>query len=99
MPAVRLLRLSEVMRLVGLRRSVIYQRVRHDTFPKPRKVGRATVWREDELTRWINALPLVGSNAVKNPPPGSGSGGASAALQRTSRRARRGAVQEATRES
>ncbi|MEJ6008796.1 AlpA family transcriptional regulator [Novosphingobium aquae] len=50
----RLLRLPEVMRRVGLKRSAIYQRMSDGRFPKSRLLGtRCTVWVESEIEQWI----------------------------------------------
>jgi len=51
---VRLLRLPDVMRITGLRRSSIYDMVRAGTFPQAiplTKVARA--WSEAEVQEWI----------------------------------------------
>ena len=50
----RLLRMPEVQRLTGLRRSAIYEQMRHGTFPQSVKVGpRATTWSEASIQAWI----------------------------------------------
>lgn len=50
----RLIRLPEVMRIVGLRRSAIYQRVAAGTFPPPVSIGaRAVAWASDAIDAWI----------------------------------------------
>ena len=54
----RLLRLPEVERLTALRRSAIYARIAQGKFPPPLRISdRCSVWREDEIRDWINALP------------------------------------------
>jgi prophage regulatory protein len=51
--AQRLLRLKEVMTMVGLRRSAIYQYVSEGRFPAPIKVGiRGVRWKLSELLAW-----------------------------------------------
>ena len=53
----RLLRLPEVMRRVGLKRSAIYQRMSEGRFPKSRSLGyRCTVWVEAEVEDWIRSV-------------------------------------------
>ena len=53
----RLLRLPEVMRRVGLKRSAIYQRMSEGRFPKSRSLGgKCTVWVEAEIDAWINSV-------------------------------------------
>lgn len=52
----RLIRLSEVIEIVGLCRSAIYQRMNAGSFPKLVKLGRASRWHEDEVRAWVGAL-------------------------------------------
>ena len=51
------LRLAEVLRRVGLSKPKVYRLMKEDNFPRPRKVGRASLWRNDEIDRWIRSLP------------------------------------------
>ena len=54
----RLLRLPDVLKITGLKKSTIYEGAKNGTFPKPLRVGlRAVAWRQDELQQWINDLP------------------------------------------
>jgi prophage regulatory protein len=51
----RLLRLRDVERFAGIRRTQIYQHVQDGTFPRPIKItdgGRAIAWPEEELVAW-----------------------------------------------
>lgn len=51
----RLLRISEVMAIVGKGRSSIYKGVSDGTFPKPVKVTpRTSAWVESEVQEWID---------------------------------------------
>lgn len=51
----RLIRLPEVERLCGLRRSAIYTRIRAGHFPKQVSIGKnSTAWIEAEVQDWIN---------------------------------------------
>jgi prophage regulatory protein len=53
----RLLRLPEVMRRVGLKRSAIYQRMSEGKFPKSRSLGvKCAVWVESEISAWIKGI-------------------------------------------
>lgn len=53
----RLLRLPEVIRRVGLRRSAIYQRMSEGRFPKCRSLGpKCSVWVEAEINAWIDSV-------------------------------------------
>jgi prophage regulatory protein len=49
-----LLRLGDVQRRVGLRRSTIYDLVRRGAFPPPIRLGcRCSAWVGVEVDRWI----------------------------------------------
>ena len=53
-PAVRFVRLPEVMARTGLSRSTIYVRVAEGRFPKPVPLGARSVgWIESELEEWV----------------------------------------------
>ena len=53
----RLIRLPEVMRRVGLKRSSIYQRMSEGRFPKSRSLGpKCAVWVEAEVDAWISEV-------------------------------------------
>ncbi len=54
-PAVRFVRLPEVMERTGLSRSTIYVRVAEGRFPKPVPLGARSVgWIESELDEWFS---------------------------------------------
>ena len=51
----RLLRLPEVQRLTGLRRSAIYEQMQKGIFPRSVKAGpRAATWSEAAIQTWIS---------------------------------------------
>src|SRR5215469_6644588 len=51
---VRILRLPEVMSIVGLRRAHIYQMLRAGSFPRRVKIGvRAVGWIDREVHAWV----------------------------------------------
>lgn len=53
--SLRLLRLREVMQVVGLKKSTIYNMIKQGTFPKPIKISsRAVAWLADAIMTWIN---------------------------------------------
>lgn len=53
-PPGRLLRLPEVQRMTGLRRSAIYDHMQRGVFPKSAKAGaRITAWSEAAIQAWI----------------------------------------------
>lgn len=54
LPADRLLRLCDVERLVGLKKTAIYAGIKNQTFPACIKLGpRAAAWPESEIQAWI----------------------------------------------
>ena len=62
--AVRLLKITEVSKLVGLAVPTLWEHCRKGMFPSPVKItSRATRWRSDEVEAWINALPRSRSAA------------------------------------
>lgn len=51
-----LLRLPEVERRTGLKRSAIYLRIERNEFPRPiRLTDKAVAWTDSEITHWIHA--------------------------------------------
>jgi prophage regulatory protein len=54
----RFLRMPDLIKLVGIKRTVIYERIKNGTFPKPVQIGaRAVTWDEEGLAKWQNDLP------------------------------------------
>lgn len=51
-----LLRLAEVMKRVGLRKTAIYAAIDRGEFPKPCKIGLSSRWPESEIEAYIEAL-------------------------------------------
>jgi prophage regulatory protein len=53
-----MLRLPDVERATGLRRSAIYHRIQLGQFPAPVRISsRCSVWPADEIAGWLAALP------------------------------------------
>lgn len=52
----KLIRLPEVLARVPLRTTALYAKIKANEFPAPVKVGRTSMWRDDELTDWIDKL-------------------------------------------
>lgn len=51
-----LLRLPEVIRRVGLRRSAIYAAIKEGHFPRPvRLTKRAVGWASSDIDRWVSS--------------------------------------------
>jgi prophage regulatory protein len=56
LPERRFLRLSDVIRLVGLSKTSIYNAEKAGTFPARRKIGiRAVRWDSREIDRWMRS--------------------------------------------
>ncbi len=49
---VRFLRRDDVLQLVGLSKSKMYEMIRSAQFPAPRKIGSTSVWVESEIAAW-----------------------------------------------
>ena len=57
-PHVYVVRMRQLVTLVGLSRSTIYVLVSKGRFPVPIRLGdKAVGWRIDELEQWVNARP------------------------------------------
>jgi len=56
-----LLKFETVAAKVQLSRKSIYDKIRNNQFPKPRKLGRASRWIESEINDWIQLLPTSAS--------------------------------------
>lgn len=51
------LRLPDVIKKVGIKRTAIYERIKAGTFPEPIQLGpRAVAWDEEELAQWQENL-------------------------------------------
>ncbi len=58
--SLRILRLPEVIRRVGLRRASIYLHISKGSFPKPISLGaRAVGWLESKIDGWIGRIRAV----------------------------------------
>jgi prophage regulatory protein len=50
----RIIKLTEVIRITGLSRSSIYRKINEKSFPAPVSLGHKAVgWVEDEVLQWI----------------------------------------------
>ncbi|WP_201302593.1 helix-turn-helix transcriptional regulator [Sphingomonas sp. T1] len=55
----RLLRRQEVLDRVGLSRSLVYQMMKDNRFPRPLRLGkRAVAWSEAAINEWVANRPL-----------------------------------------
>jgi prophage regulatory protein len=52
--AQRILRREEVLRLIGLKKSALYELMAQGHFPRPMKLGeRAVGWRAGDVAAWL----------------------------------------------
>ncbi|RQZ14053.1 AlpA family phage regulatory protein [Burkholderia sp. Bp9031] len=52
----RLLRLRQVLEMVGLGKTTIYAMMKDGTFPRPRHVRGLSLWVESEVQGWISSV-------------------------------------------
>jgi len=50
----RLLNMKEVIKIVGIKKSTLYNLIKKDKFPKPIKIGNLSRWRLSDIQNWIN---------------------------------------------
>jgi prophage regulatory protein len=62
------LRLNDVTRLTGLRRSTVYTHARSGKFPKPITIGgTVTAWLATEVTEWMRAQIVASRPSTESP--------------------------------
>ncbi|HEY1089863.1 MAG TPA: AlpA family phage regulatory protein [Burkholderiaceae bacterium] len=54
-----LIRLPQVCERTGMGRTAIYKLIKSLAFPKPVKVGSASLWIDSEVSAWIAVLVSV----------------------------------------
>jgi prophage regulatory protein len=54
--ALRLIRIKEVMHIVGLGRTKIYALIKTGDFPAPRHIGKASLWVDSEVQEWVRSI-------------------------------------------
>jgi prophage regulatory protein len=52
----RIIRLPEVMFMVGMKKTAIYDKIKEGAFPAPLKIGRMSGWLESDVQQWIAAV-------------------------------------------
>lgn len=62
------LRINEVSKKLGVARSTIYKMVADGDLPQPIKMGRASLWIEDDLNQFL--LKLKAERDQQNQDPG-----------------------------
>lgn len=67
-PALKILRLPEVIARVGLKRASIYHHISEGRFPKPVPLGpRAVGWLEHEIDEWLRQRLKSRDASYRNP--------------------------------
>ena len=57
-----ILRLKDVEKAIGLKRSTIYNLIQAEQFPRPSRIGkRAVGWSHNEIKNWLETRPEAGS--------------------------------------
>jgi prophage regulatory protein len=67
----RLLRMPDVLPLIGCRPAWLYRMVQRGLFPRPVKLtptGRAAAWRQSEVFAWIADRPRAGEQEQAEKP-------------------------------
>ena len=61
---VTLLRLFQVEKIVGFKKSTIYKKMSEGTFPQAvRLSSKSVAWRSDAISEWIESLPIANDNS------------------------------------
>ena len=54
----RLLRIGEVLEVAAISKSVLYEMVARNEFPRAVRIGRRAVgWRQGDIKDWLDSLP------------------------------------------
>lgn len=52
-PVTRLVRLPEIIRIIGVSRPTVYRLIERGEFPKPIKQGRTSAWPSEEVDAYM----------------------------------------------
>lgn len=72
----RLVRIKEVLHIVGCGKTKLYDLIQAGKFPKPVKIGNTVVWPESEINVWVSMV-LASRDQFQvgqRPPGGNGCG-------------------------
>ena len=66
----RILRIKDVIKITAMSNSTIYELIKSNDFPRPKRIGkRAVGWLENDIQNWVDSRPLGGSwELLKNEP-------------------------------
>lgn len=54
-PEMRLLRMLEVLKRVGLGKTTVYRLISENEFPAPVRIGAAALWSSEKIDEWIRS--------------------------------------------
>ena len=52
----KFLTISEVVNIVGFKKSTIYKFINEKKFPKPIKIGKSSRWKLSDIQQWMNSV-------------------------------------------
>ena len=57
-----ILRINEVKNITSMSNSTIYELIKTNKFPRPKRIGkRAVGWLENDIQAWLDSRPQAGS--------------------------------------
>ena len=63
----RMLRIKDVIKITAMSNSTIYELIKSNDFPRPKRIGkRAVGWLENDIQNWVDSRPLGGSWGVQS---------------------------------
>ena len=63
----RILRIKEVIKVTAMSNSTIYELIKSNEFPRPKKIGkRAVGWLAGDIQSWLDNRPSGGSWEIKS---------------------------------
>lgn len=61
-----LMRMPQVIKICGLKKSAIYLKIKTGDFPSPVRLGpKSVAWRSDEVERWVLSRPKVATEQIQ----------------------------------
>ena len=57
------LRLPQVLELIGIKKTKLWQMIKNNQFPKQKKLGATAVWSRNEIQSWIDSVNRSGGIA------------------------------------
>ena len=58
----RMLRIKDVIKITAMSNSTIYELIKSNDFPRPKRIGkRAVGWLENDIQAWLDSRPQAGN--------------------------------------